>query len=115
MTINYTWKITSLKVKNQNELENVVVQTYWEKMGTDENGNQGKFTGATPFSLTTSNNFTPFSELTEEIVLGWIKDIVIGEYEQHVNHQILKAIDLARNPVVETSLPWATSPTSTAI
>jgi hypothetical protein len=111
MTITYTWKVTGLKVQNVSEnKENAVVQTYWEKIGTDENGNEGKFSGATPFTPDPTDNsgpFVPFDQLTEENVLDWIKSIVVGDYERHVNEKIQEQIDLKINPVTEPSLPWA--------
>lgn len=109
MSMTYTWKVTGLKTKDEGSNASAVVQTYWEKIGTDSNGNVGKFSGATPFTSANvpSGSFVPFEELTEEIVLGWIKAEVVGSYEQHVNEQIQKQIDAAANPVVEATLPWA--------
>ena len=108
MTITYTWKVTGLKTRAEQDTNDVVVQTYWEKIGTDEDGNTGKFSGATPFKPATidPNNFVPFSELTEEMVIGWIQNIVVGQYAEHVNGIIQKEIDRKRNPVTEPSLPW---------
>ena len=74
------------------------------------NDNTGEFSGATPFSVDSMPDgevFIPFSELTEETVLEWIKAVVVGTYEEHVNKQIQKQIDEKHNPVVEASLPWA--------
>lgn len=105
--MEYTWKITGLKTLDANGVENAVVQTYWEKIGTDSNGKKGKFTGATPFPQSTIDpeNFIPFENLTEDIVLGWIKDVVVGDYEKHVNEQIQKQIDLQN--IKQPTLPWA--------
>jgi hypothetical protein len=111
MAITYTWKVTSLKTKNvADNMPNAVVQTYWQKIGTDENGNTGTFSGATPFTVDPTDDsgpFIPFEQLTEEDVLTWIKSIVVGSYEEHVNGQIQKQIDEKVNPVSEASLPWA--------
>ena len=110
MAITYTWKVTSLKTKNEGSNENAVVQTYWQKIGTDEHGNTGTFSGATPFTSTTmpeGNAFVPFEELTEEVVLEWIKDVVTGSYEAHVNGKIQEQIDQHVNPVAEAQMPWA--------
>ncbi len=89
------------------EVENAVVQTYWEKIGTDENGNEGKFVGATPFpqSSIDAENFVPFDKLTEELVLSWIQAVVVDSYEEHVNNQIQKQIDA--KVVKQPTLPWA--------
>lgn len=109
MSITYTWKITGLKVRDEGEKLNSVVQTYWEKTGTDENGNTGTFIGATPFTVDPSDDsgpFIPFEQLTEEDVISWVKTIVVNEYEQHVNSQIQKQIDDKINPVRNEPLPW---------
>ena len=111
MAITYTWKITGLKTKDVSEEKPAaVVQTYWQKIGTDENGNEGTFSGATPFTVDPSDEsgpFIPFEELTEEDVLDWIKTVVVGGYAEHVNGQIAKQIEDKISPVVENRLPWA--------
>ena len=114
MAISYTWKLTSLKKQNVNDLNNVVVQTYWQKIGTDDDGNEGVFSGATPFNPASVDplNFTTYDNLTQAQVLGWIQAIVVGSYEEHVNAQIQKQIDEKKNPVQdvnESDLPWATA------
>ena len=107
MAITYTWEVTSLKTKTEGENVNTVIQTYWKKTGTDEHGHTGTFDGATPFSAAnvSSEDFIPFEQLTEEIVLNWIKAVVVGEYEAHVNAQIQKKID--EQHVSQPELPWA--------
>jgi len=114
MAVTYTWEITSLKTKNETNgdgivLPNAVCQTYWKKTGTDESGNEGSFSGATPFSAANLSeaDFQLFDTLTEEIVLGWVKGIVIDGYEEHVNAQIQKQIDEQISPITEATMPWA--------
>lgn len=112
--MEYTWKVTKVKVDNSVEgVENAIFQTFWECDGTDARGT-GKFSGATPFKQVDLENFTPFSELTEEMVISWIKaevDSVPG-YREHINAQIEKQI-VASIKVVEEleadALPWANS------
>ena len=108
--MKYTWKLKSLKKRNTQEVENVVIQTYWEKIGVDDQGNEGKFSGATPFDLSTvdPNKFISYEDLTEDVILGWIKSQVVGNYEQHVNEQIAKQISEIVQPIVEVTsgFPW---------
>jgi hypothetical protein len=108
--MNYTWKLTSLKRKDTDVAQNIVVQTFWKKIGTDANGNVGEFSGATPFDLSTvdPNNFTSYEDLTEEMVLGWIQSVVIGSYEEHVNERIAEQIEAIVSPVVSVTsgFPW---------
>ena len=112
MAITYTWEVTSLKTKNEGDNLNAVVQTYWKKIGTDENGNQGTFSGATPFTSVDvpAGEFVAFEDLTEETVLGWIQAVVVVIYEEHVNGHIQNQIDDKIAPIVESSLPWAPAP-----
>lgn len=122
MAITYKWEVTGLKTTNVGNTSNVVVQTYWKKTGTDENGNEGVFSGATPFSVDSmpdGQTFVPFSELTEEMVLNWIKAVVVGSYADHVDGEIAKQIADKVNPVTDATMPWVpvsnTEPTNTVV
>jgi hypothetical protein len=117
MAITYTWAVKSIKVKNEELNEDVVVQTYWTKTGVDENGNEGVFHGATPFTrdpTDSSGPFIPFEQLTEQDVLSWIQSQVTNTYEDHVNERILKMIEEKAAPVVEKTMPWDTEPSPDA-
>lgn len=114
MALTYTWNVTGVKTKNETNadgvvLQDAVVQTYWQKVGTDSDGNTGTFSGATPFSAATvpEGEFVAFSSLTEDTVLGWIKAVVVDGYEEHVNSQIQKQID--DQTIQEPGLPWASA------
>ena len=116
MALTYTWKIVSLKKQDDPsiELNDIIVQTYWECIGTDEDGNSGTFRGATPFKPDDIDptNFTAYEDLTEAQVIGWIQDVVNGSpvYKTHIDEQIMKQIDAVVNPKIEVDtdhLPWA--------
>lgn len=108
MAITYTWAVTGLKVTKVGNETDYVVQTYWKKTGTDENGNTGEFSGATPLDPNPEQtDFVPYDQLTEEIILGWIQPVVTGSYEEHVNEQIAKQIAAKIDPITEPALPWA--------
>lgn len=111
MAITYTWAVTSVKTKTEGDNVDAVVQTYWTKTGTDEDGNTGVFSGATPFTSVNvpDGEFVAFADLTEATVLGWIQGVFVDNeaYENHVNEQIAKQIDAKKNPIEEKSLPWA--------
>jgi hypothetical protein len=110
----YTWAVTGMKGIDLPNEPNAIIQTYWTKTGVDEQGNKGMFSGATPFSPSSIDpeNFIPYDQLTEEIVLGWIQAVVVGSYAEHVDAQIQKQIDALK--IKEEPLPWApTTTTST--
>ncbi len=106
MSITYSWKVTGVKTLNQGSNANAVVQTFWKKVGTSEDGKTAEFIGATPFDASNvpADKFVPFDQLTESVVLGWIQGIVTGSYEKHVNDQIAKAL---APQAVEAAMPWA--------
>ena len=117
--LTYEWKLTGIVKSTPSNLpvDNVVVGTRWTVTGTDADGNKGTFTGATPFELATvdPDNFTAYSDLTEEQVLGWIKNYVkvVNPYWNHIVEQIDKQIQKSLEiieEVAENDLPW--SPTS---
>lgn len=116
MAITYTWKITGLKTKDVDGKPSAVVQTYWQKIGTDENGNEGTFSGATPFTVDPTDDsgpFIPFSELTESDIISWVQTVVVNDYEEHVNSKIEQQITEKIAPVTEAKLPWVTEETPT--
>lgn len=104
MAMTYSWKVTGLK----RDANSSVVQTLWEKRGTDADGNEGMFAGATPFTADPeAEGYIPFDQLTEADVLEWIQAKVTGSYEEHVNVQIQRQID--EQTIVEADMPWAES------
>ena len=112
MALTLTWEVTGVKTKNETNTEgdtlaDAVVQTYWTCTGVDEDGNEGSFAGATPFSAANvpAGSFVAFADLTEATVLGWIQNVVVGGYMDHVQEQIQKQIDSAT--IQEPALPWA--------
>jgi hypothetical protein len=116
MSLTYAWKITGLKKRNDPsvELDDIIVQTYWECKGTDANGNSGAFNGATPFEpdQVDPENFTSYETLTEAQVIGWIQDVVNNNpgYKAHIDEQIQKQINAVIVPIVDISvenMPWA--------
>lgn len=116
MALTYTWKIKSLKKQDDPsaELNDIIVQTYWECTGTDSANNSGTFHGATPFEpdQVDPDNFTTYEDLTEAQVLSWVQDVVESNpsYKAHIDEQILKQIDAIVRPMSEVNadhLPWA--------
>ena len=122
MGLTYEWKLIGLRKQNSENVNDAVVGTNWKLTGTDEDGNAGVFSGATPFTISSINtgSFIEYSSLTEDVVLGWVKNSVSGSsstnYMSHINGVILKEINsnkFAKLEVSEANLPW--SPTSGSI
>lgn len=107
MALTYEWKVTGVKTRTEDGYDGVVFQTFWQKIGTDEAGLVGTFTGATPIPFSQGTEFTPFDQLTEAEVLSWIQPLVTGQYAAHVDAQIQKQIDAQKADVQDPPLPWA--------
>lgn len=119
MAYTYTWKLKSLKKQNTDSFENVIVGTQWKVTATDENGVEGSFDGATPYKAVDINGdgFIDYQDLSEEVVLTWIKSTVSGSlstnYWSHISEQIEKQMEMKRRVILEVNdsdFPW--SPTS---
>lgn len=119
MAYTTEWKVVGIRKQNTENLSDVIVGTHWSVKITDESGFDGTFTGATPFKLSEVDpgNFTQYSELTQEQVLGWVKNEVSGSnpkaYWGHILERAYEQINekkYSRVSVEENNLPW--SPTS---
>lgn len=112
--IQYTWKITSFKIKDVNFGEDevfnqVIYQTYWTKTGTDSSGATGEFSGATPLDISnlTASDFVDYSQITEQQVIDWVKAEVESNptYNQHINDVI--ASNIIQNNATEIHSPFS--------
>ena len=120
MAFTYTYTVRNLKVQDQvnsagETLTNAVVQTYWEIQGTNEAGQVGTFSGATPFSAENvpAGSFTAFEELEEAHVTAWIAAVINGDpqYKAHIDEQIQADIDINNQTEKSgSSLPWGEAP-----
>lgn len=111
MEITYSWKITELiKTPLLNGLEDVITSIKFDyigisdQIGKDEEFTSSIFKGAIPALPPDNENFKPLSDLTEEEVINWVKDI---HPVDHMQEQIIK--DLEKNiekKIDINNLPW---------
>jgi hypothetical protein len=123
MGYTYEWSVTSVKKATSDNINDAIIGTQWKVVCTDEDGNTGEFSGATPFDLNTidTENFTEYQNLTETQVLDWIKNSVSGSsstnYWNHIQGQIDKQINrtkLSHVAVNGVDLPWSSTSGSNA-
>jgi hypothetical protein len=69
------------------------------------NAVDGEFTASTygTVGYTEEGAFTPYSQLTEAVVVGWVKDS-LGQAT--VEESLAAQITAQKNPVSESGLPW---------
>lgn len=121
MSYTYEYKINSVKLKDETNhegttLNRAVYQTYWTITGTNSSGQSGSWSGATPLSAANvpASSFVPFEDLTEDKVVGWIRNIVENDagYLAHINERIEDEIERQFGGIEEVennALPWATA------
>jgi len=108
--MNILWIIERLLVKpTEGTLTDVVITADWRCNGSQDNYS-GTCYGSTSFAPP-SGSFTPFSDLTQDQVLGWCfaNGVDQAAIEANVTQQIENQIN---PPVIAPPLPWAAQPSS---
>lgn len=94
-----TWKIVSLERKSA---DGFVTTAHWTCSDVD-----GEFSGSTYGSIGFEGELvTPYEQLTEEVVIGWVKaamgEETVAAHEAAVASQIAEA----KAPAVAVGTPW---------
>jgi hypothetical protein len=118
MNINYTWNITAIRRKDVDPLSEVIYQIIWRKIGTDsESGISVEFNGSTQFSPDeiSPETFVPYSELTEEVVIGWVENSMSEDHFKQVEEEIARQIEVRKSNdriSYQGDFPWSPVPTA---
>lgn len=109
MTITNTWGVVQMDTYPTFEnFTDIVFTVHWNLTATDGEGHTGYTYGSVGLVVDPENGYTPYDQLTEQQVVGWVKD-ALGEeavtgYEENVAQQIANQIN---PPVVTPPLPWS--------
>lgn len=109
MATAYTWAVAQMDCYPEEDGEtDVVFNVHWTLAGA-EAGFTGYVYGTQGVSLDPAATFTPYADLTEAQVIGWVQAAMgaeqVAAYEANVSEQIN---DQIVPPVVAPPLPWAT-------
>jgi len=105
MATTFTTRITAMYTLQQPDPD-YVVNALWEVTGVD-GSYTGSIGGNTQFSSADQTGpVTPYADLTEAIVIGWIPESQIGSAQACVQGQIDSMITPPVSPEL-TPLPWA--------
>jgi hypothetical protein len=108
MATTYFWTINEMLTYPTYEgYENYINQIKWKYSAINEEGIIVYLFGQTNFNNLTEN-YTPYSEITEEEVIGWLNsDPEIQYYRDNLDRQMLEKL----YPLIQTlPLPWEENP-----
>ena len=109
MTTTYQWTIQAMDcVPQEDGYTDVVVVAHWNVSATDGTYTSSVY-GTQSFTLQQGGSFTPYADLTQDQVVGWVQagmgiDAVTA-LQQNLDTQIENQIN---PPIVTPPLPWAT-------
>lgn len=108
MAITNTWAVNQMDCYPEYDGETDVVFTvHWTLTGVDDLYS-GMVYGTCGVTLDAGAPFTPYDQLTEAQVIGWVKDALglesVASLEANVAQQIEDQIN---PPVVTPPLPWS--------
>jgi len=95
--MNFTWNIVQM---DRLTSDGFVVTVHYTVNAVD-----GDYTASTygTVGYTEEGAFTPYSQLTEAVVVGWVQNS-LGQAT--VEESLASQIEAQKNPVSESGLPW---------
>ena len=101
MTATYTWAIANLERETADGFVFVAHYTVAANDGTYSSSAYGSIGFQRP------DNLIPYRELTEDIVIGWVKEALGGDEKVAEIEAALQAqLDEKRNPTKAAGVPW---------
>ena len=102
----YAWSVFSLTKRTIGNHENVITKVIWKKVGYDKDSVKGEFIMATMFDKLDESNFIKYEDLTQDIIVDWIKQSMD---EESIDKEIIKHIQRNRDQEMEVDfedMPW---------
>ena len=107
MANTYNWRINALDAKiHEGDNDNVIYTVHWSYSATDETGEHSVSSIGTHGVEYDADNFTPYADLTEEQVIGWVKDSLGEEEVLKLEESVTNSLNLKITPDTKTNLPW---------
>ena len=100
MANTYTWDIPAVDCRpTEGDLSTVVYNVHWRYNGADSSENTCTVIGTQTVGAPDPDDFTPFADLTKDIVVSWIEpEMNIVELKANLDAQIAEK----ENPTTET-------------
>lgn len=104
----YTWVIEQMDCVPQEDGQTDVVMTvHWRQNATDGTYNATAY-GTVGLTYTPGSPFTPYADLTQQQVIGWVEEALGPEQCAQITASLAQQLaDQVTPPVVTPPLPWA--------
>ena len=102
MTTNFTWSVANMEHYTSDGVVFTVHYTVNAEDGTYSSGAYGSVLLYKP----ESDNMIPYADLTEEIVVGWVKDHFGAEKVGEIEAALQAQLDQQHAPTTAPGVPW---------
>ncbi len=101
MATTNTWKIAQL---DRETADGYVFTAHYTVEASDETYKAGAY-GSIGFER--PETLTPYADLTEEVVIGWVKDQLTAEKVTEVEAALQAQLDEQTTPTKASGTPWS--------
>ena len=102
MATTYAWKIAQLERETD---DGYVFTAHYTVDANDGTYNAGAY-GSVGFER--PDNLIPYADLTEEVVISWVKEALGGDEKvAEIEAALQEQLDQQRNPTKAAGVPWA--------
>lgn len=107
MANTYTWVIEQMDcVPQEDGKTDVVMTVHWRQNATDGTYNATVY-GTVGLTYTAGSPFTPYADLTQQQVIGWVEEALGPEQCAQITANLAQQLaDQVTPPVVTPPLPW---------
>ena len=111
MAVTFTWSIAQLETApTEDGLTDVVKTAHWTLNATEVDGSttyQSGSYGSVGFGAPNPQDFTVYSGLTFNKVIGWVKNALGQVQVDNMEESLVQGIENQKNPpIVMLPLPW---------
>ena len=103
MAITYQWGVANL----ERYLADGIVYTVHYTISADDGTYASSAYGSLGLEAPEEDDAIPYSQLTPEIVTGWVQDKLGDDKVEEIEKALADQISQQRTPVSGTGLPWA--------
>ena len=103
MTTTVTWSVSQL---DRETADGFVMTAHYRVDASDDTYQSGAY-GSIGFER--PDTLIPYADLTEEMVIGWIKDKLTTEKVDEIEAALKNQIDEQHAPTQASGVPWASA------